>query len=184
MHRYQGWAAAAQAVLNQLGYGPAPAAPAAPTAPTAPAPAPAEDALQPVLASLGLGNLNLGALNNLDLSSLSSIPGLESLASVPGLESLFGSPASVPVASPGIVPSRSRGKGGKAPKGGKSFGKGKQPQIQDWWGEAINDRLEPATRWLGSQWLDMTILEYGYDSSTWTMDPNHGNVTTTLTCRL
>jgi hypothetical protein len=69
----------------------------------------------------------------LDLSSLSSIPGLESLAAIPGLESLFG-PAGAPagvagVASvaPGIVPSRSRGKG-KAK--GKSFGKGK-PLTQD-----------------------------------------------------
>eukprot|EP00435_Cladocopium_sp_Y103_P067287 s972_g29.t2 len=117
---------AAVAALGQL------AAPAAP-----PATAGTDAALQAALTSLGLGNINLGALNlgNLDLSSLSSIPGLESLASIPGLESLFGSAPAVPavpgmasVANPGIVPSRSRGKG-KAAKG-KSFGKGK-PLTQD-----------------------------------------------------
>lgn len=126
-----GWAAVA-AALGQL-------APAAPAAPPAPAPVPAapagtDAALQAALSSLGLGNVNLGALNlgNLDLSSLSSIPGLESLASIPGLESLFGPPGGAPAAGvapgiPGIVPSRSRGKG-KAK--GKSFGKGK-PLTQD-----------------------------------------------------
>lgn len=127
------WAAVA-AALGQLGYAmpAAPAATAAPAPVTAPAAAaPETDPLASVLASLGLGNINLGALNNLDLSSLSSIPGLESLASIPGLESLF--PAGMGTVgtgtvAPGIVPSRSRGKG-KAPKG-KSFGKGK-PLTQD-----------------------------------------------------
>ena len=124
-----GWAAVA-AALGQLAPAPAPA-PAAPAAP----PAGTDAALQAALTSLGLGNINLGALNlgNLDLSSLSSIPGLESLASIPGLESLFGPPgapagvAGVASVAPGIVPSRSRGKG-KAK--GKSFGKGK-PLTQD-----------------------------------------------------
>jgi len=130
-HHLQGWAAVA-AALGQLGYAmpAAPAATAAPAPVTAPAPAaPETDPLASVLASLGLGNINLGALNNLDLSSLSSIPGLESLASIPGLESLF-PPATggMGTVAPGIVPSRSRGKG-KAPKG-KSFGKGK-PLTQD-----------------------------------------------------
>ena len=132
----QGWAAVA-AALGQLGYAmpAAPAATAAPAPVTAPAAAaPETDPLASVLASLGLGNINLGALNNLDLSSLSSIPGLESLASIPGLESLFpatsgmGTVGTVGTVAPGIVPSRSRGKG-KAPKG-KSFGKGK-PLTQD-----------------------------------------------------
>jgi len=124
------WAAVA-AALGQLGYAmpAAPAATAAPAPVTAPAPAaPEADPLASVLASLGLGNINLGALNNLDLSSLSSIPGLESLASIPGLESLFTPATGMGTVAPGIVPSRSRGKG-KAPKG-KSFGKGK-PLTQD-----------------------------------------------------
>ena len=122
-----GWAAVA-AALGQL----APAAPAPAPAATAAPPAGTDAALQAALTSLGLGNINLGALNlgNLDLSSLSSIPGLESLAAIPGLESLFGpagAPAGVASVAPGIVPSRSRGKG-KAK--GKSFGKGK-PLTQD-----------------------------------------------------